>query len=146
MISAACARAGCTQPAGYGRSLCPGHDAGNQSALNNVTHQPQCCCSACWQQKQNGFGSLHPEMEKQDVLIERHAQIIQEATRVPDDANPDYYNRGGIASADIIDAWQLGPWEANALKYLLRAKFKGNEAKDLKKAAWCIERARKVTK
>lgn len=43
----------------------------------------------------------------------------------------------------VIEAWGLGFdfCLGNAIKYILRAKFKGTEEKDLRKALWYLERS-----
>lgn len=40
----------------------------------------------------------------------------------------------------VIEQFGLGFCMGNALKYILRAKFKGRELEDLKKALWYLER------
>jgi hypothetical protein len=42
----------------------------------------------------------------------------------------------------VIENWQLGFSAGNALKYILRAKNKGAELQDLKKALWYLRRWR----
>lgn len=56
--------------------------------------------------------------------------------------HPAHYTRGGIESADIVDAYELCWYLGNALKYLLRAgkKDKTRFIEDLEKAAWMIQR------
>lgn len=54
--------------------------------------------------------------------------------------HPPHYTFGKIEVADAIEDWQLGWHDGNAVKYLARAKHKGNELQDLKKARWFIER------
>ena len=55
--------------------------------------------------------------------------------------HPSYYNSGKLEAIDIIeDAGMIeGFCLGNALKYLLRAKHKGNFKEDLKKARWYID-------
>lgn len=58
--------------------------------------------------------------------------------------SPDHYRRKGIEFADIVDAFGLGPWEAQALKYLLRADIKEGGARggeDRAKGIACMIRA-----
>jgi hypothetical protein len=52
--------------------------------------------------------------------------------------HPDHYNVGGIEVVDIADAYDLGRYEFNVVKYVLRAKFKGKELEDLKKARFYL--------
>lgn len=57
--------------------------------------------------------------------------------------SPSHYNRGGFELADVIDAFELGRWEAQAAQYLFRAQFKddgAHELQDLEKAAWFLAR------
>lgn len=56
-------------------------------------------------------------------------------------ARPSHYNRGGIELLDISNAWDLGRFEFNVIKYTLRAKYKGTELKDLQKAQQFINHA-----
>ncbi len=55
--------------------------------------------------------------------------------------HPSHYNYGQIEAIEIIkDAGMIeGFCLGNALKYLLRAKHKGNFTEDLKKARWYID-------
>ena len=57
-----------------------------------------------------------------------------------DPINPPHYKKGGLEVMDIIEAFDLGYTEGNAIKYILRAKFKENEVQDLKKAMWYLTR------
>ena len=62
--------------------------------------------------------------------------------RVVDNVNhPLHYKTGGIETIDFIEAKDLGYHLGNVIKYVTRAKHKGNELEDLKKAQWYIERA-----
>jgi hypothetical protein len=54
---------------------------------------------------------------------------------------PPHYTYGKIEVIDAIEDWKLGFHEGNVVKYVARAKHKGNEIKDLKKAKWYLERA-----
>lgn len=49
--------------------------------------------------------------------------------------NPDHYTRTKIEPIDVIEAWELGFNDGNALKYIGRHKFSGTKKKDLIKAA-----------
>jgi hypothetical protein len=40
----------------------------------------------------------------------------------------------------VIEQWKLGFHLGNVLKYIARAKYKGDEIRDLKKAAWYLNR------
>ena len=62
--------------------------------------------------------------------------------RVVDNVNhPAHYKTGGIETIDFIEAKDLGYHLGNVIKYVTRAKHKGNELEDLKKAQWYLERA-----
>lgn len=54
--------------------------------------------------------------------------------------HPRHYNVGDIEVIDAIDSWQLGFYEGNIVKYISRAKHKGHEVEDLKKAQWYLNR------
>ena len=63
------------------------------------------------------------------------------ATVISDRVNhPQHYQRGGIETIDVIEAWQLGFHLGNAVKYLSRAGHKDDAIEDLLKARWYIER------
>ena len=66
--------------------------------------------------------------------------------------HPEHYKTGGIETINFIEAkglhkdYNLG----NVVKYITRAKHKGTELQDLKKAEWYLKRAimllKKITK
>lgn len=60
-----------------------------------------------------------------------------------DDAvdHPQHYNTGRIEVIEAIEDWKLGFHEGNVVKYVARAKYKGRELEDLKKARWYLDRA-----
>ena len=55
--------------------------------------------------------------------------------------HPPHYKTGGVETIDFIEAKDLGYHLGNVIKYVSRAKHKGNELEDLKKAQWYLERA-----
>lgn len=55
--------------------------------------------------------------------------------------HPPHYNAGRIEVIDAIEDWKLGFHEGNVVKYVARAKYKGSELVDLKKARWYLDRA-----
>ncbi len=55
--------------------------------------------------------------------------------------HPKHYTHGQYEAIDVIEDWGLSYHEGNALKYICRAKFKGNYVEDLKKAVWYLQRA-----
>ncbi len=54
--------------------------------------------------------------------------------------HPSHYNAGKFEVIDVIEDWQLGFNLGNTVKYLARAKHKGKEKEDLKKALWYLTR------
>lgn len=52
--------------------------------------------------------------------------------------HPAHYNAGSIEVITAIDDWGLGFSLGNAVKYIARAKHKGSELTDLKKACWYL--------
>lgn len=54
--------------------------------------------------------------------------------------HPAHYNAGRIEVIDAIEDWSLGFHEGNVVKYVARAKYKGNQLEDLKKAKWYLDR------
>ena len=54
--------------------------------------------------------------------------------------HPSHYNSGNIEVIEAIDDWKLGFYEGNVVKYVARAKHKGKQLEDLKKAAWYLNR------
>jgi hypothetical protein len=61
---------------------------------------------------------------------------------VSDNVNrPAHYIRGGMEAIDVIEAFALDYRIGNAVKYLLRAGYKGNRLEDLAKARWYVDRA-----
>jgi len=54
--------------------------------------------------------------------------------------HPKHYTFGTYEVIDVIEDWQLGFHEGNCVKYIARAKHKGNELEDLKKARWYLDR------
>ena len=55
----------------------------------------------------------------------------------PDPVNhPPHYTQGGIDTFDFIKAKELTYAEGNVVKYVVRARHKGNQLEDLQKAKW----------
>ena len=54
--------------------------------------------------------------------------------------HPSHYNQGKIEVIDVIEDWDLGFHLGNTVKYIARAKHKGNFERDIKKAIWYLER------
>ena len=53
--------------------------------------------------------------------------------------HPQHYNAGKIEVIDAICDWELDFIEGNVVKYITRAKHKGDELGDLKKARWYLD-------
>lgn len=59
--------------------------------------------------------------------------------------SPDHYTVGGFEAIDVIEA-KLTPeelrgyYKGNALKYLMRANYKGKHSEDCAKAQWYLNR------
>ena len=54
--------------------------------------------------------------------------------------NPAHYTQGKIETIDFIEDKQLDYHLGNVIKYITRAKHKGTEMQDLKKAQWYLNR------
>jgi len=67
-------------------------------------------------------------------------EIIERIPEVEKVNHPQHYNVGKIEVIDIIEDWKLDFHLGNAIKYILRAKYKGTEIEDLKKAKWYLDR------
>lgn len=53
--------------------------------------------------------------------------------------HPKHYNKG-IEAIDYIESWDMNFNVGNAIKYITRAPYKGNQKEDLEKALWYIQR------
>lgn len=53
---------------------------------------------------------------------------------------PKHYTFGKIEVIEAIEDWKLGFHAGNVVKYVARAKHKGREVEDLKKARWYLDR------
>ncbi|KKN57623.1 hypothetical protein LCGC14_0559950 [marine sediment metagenome] len=54
--------------------------------------------------------------------------------------HPKHYNMGKFEIIDIIEDWDLGFHLGNAVKYIARARHKGKENEDVRKAIWYLKR------
>jgi len=50
-----------------------------------------------------------------------------------------YVSQGRMQPWEIWKHYKLNPWEASAIKYILRRKDPAKRAEDLRKAAHCLE-------
>lgn len=53
--------------------------------------------------------------------------------------HPAHYNQGNIEVIKVIHDWGLGFNLGSTVKYLARAKYKGNSVEDVRKAVWYIQ-------
>lgn len=58
--------------------------------------------------------------------------------------NPAHYTQGKIEVIDFIEDQKLQFHESQVVKYITRAKYKGNELQDLKKAQFYLNRKIKI--
>lgn len=54
--------------------------------------------------------------------------------------HPPHYNFGSYEVLDVIEDWNLEYHEANAVKYIARALYKGKRIEDLEKAVFYLNR------
>ena len=96
--------------------------------VQNDMYHPTYICIHC-----KGSG-----IEKEIVM---GGQEFSEKGKPVDMVNhPKHYTFGKYEVIDVIDDWQLGFYEGQVVKYVARAKHKGNELEDLKKAQWYLNR------
>lgn len=84
------------------------------------------------------------EMAKQ-VLDKEQVSVSGVPYKVDMVNSPEHYKAGGIETIDYIEAKATeeelrGYLKYNVIKYLSRAKYKGNDLQDLKKAQWYLNR------
>ena len=73
-------------------------------------------------------------------MVRTHQRQPKMETKMADSVNhPSHYNTGKIEVIDAIEDWNLPFSLGSAVKYIARAKHKGKEREDLKKAIWCIQ-------
>jgi len=73
-------------------------------------------------------------------------QIEQEEDEMSKVDHPKHYNIGTIEVINIIDDWELGFYEGNIVKYVMRSKYKGKQVQDLEKAKWYLDRLLEIVK
>ncbi len=88
------------------------------------TEQFEICCPVC-----EGLGSVPDPDHQVEVASELNDPV----------SKPSHYDFP-IQPIDFIEACQLGFHEANVIKYVSRAKHKGNELQDLMKARFYLDR------
>jgi hypothetical protein len=82
-----------------------------------------------------------PKLRMQSTENREPPTITMEELKADPVNHPPHYKTGGIETIDFIEAKELGYHLGNVIKYVSRAKHKGNELEDLKKAQWYLERA-----
>ncbi len=55
-----------------------------------------------------------------------------------------HYSRYDPQPIEVIEKWGLGFHDGNVIKYIARARHKGEELRDLRKALWYLSRHIKV--
>lgn len=92
-----------------------------------------------------------------DILspIEMHSEVNRPIVFAPDISDPIpssevnhpfHYNAGRIEVIDFIDDQKLDFYQAQIVKYTVRAPHKGKEVQDLEKALWYLEHYIKLKK
>jgi len=81
--------------------------------------------------------AAHLELNKQDKIDNPAEKDLTGEERID---HPSHYTQGRYEPIDVIEDWELGFHEGNALKYLARSRHKGNQVEDLRKAAWYLMR------
>lgn len=54
--------------------------------------------------------------------------------------DPKHYKILSPEPIEVIESWQLGYHLGNVIKYVARARHKGEELEDLRKAIWYLQR------
>lgn len=54
--------------------------------------------------------------------------------------HPEHYNKGSLEAIEAIEAFDLDFHLGNALKYIVRCRYKGSLESDLDKAIWYLQR------
>jgi hypothetical protein len=94
--------------------------------LNNSNYVLPVICNDC-----NGSGKYFQfQMEKKLSKEDKEDKVN----------HPKHYTFGTIEVITVIEDWKLEFHEGNCIKYIARAKHKGNELEDLKKAQWYLNR------
>ncbi len=75
---------------------------------------------------------------EKDGRLRPYAEAVVEADNLVN--HPPHYTFSKIEVLDAIEAWKLGFHEGQVVKYVTRAKHKGNELQDLKKARFYLDR------
>ena len=87
--------------------------------------------------------AYHEHLIKQgvDPNSDEYYKLVDAHMKPKDLINsPDHYTAGGIETIDFIEAKEVNYHVGNAIKYLSRAKHKGDYLENIKKAQWYINR------
>jgi len=87
-------------------------------------------CGVC-----DGSGQIKTEGEAMMATHEAKEAVM----------HPQHYNAGRFEVIDVIEDWQLGFNDGNAVKYIGRHRHKASPKEDLKKAFWYLARELMVT-
>ena len=77
-----------------------------------------------------------PFYKNEDIGRKRIDKLTKRTEKVN---HPAHYNAGKIEVIDAIVDWDLDFIEGNVVKYVTRAKHKGDQLGDLKKARWYLD-------
>ena len=78
---------------------------------------------------------MAPPQLYQFLHLHKQEKLMEEQVN-----HPKHYTFGKFETIDVIEDWKLGIHEASVVKYICRAKHKGNELQDLKKAEFYLHR------
>lgn len=77
------------------------------------------------------------------TLDEKHfngTYCFEPKTEIDPIDNPPHYTHGKIEPMDVIEDWGLNHHLACVIKYVCRARFKGDPIGDAKKGEWYLKR------
>lgn len=94
----------------------------------------ECTCNDCWYRKRE-CKHIKAVKEQFDTTIESHRASQSDAVN-----HPSHYNQGSIECIDYIEDQKLPFHLANAVKYIVRCRFKGSEEQDIDKAIFYLNR------
>ena len=83
---------------------------------------------------------LKEEREAQEELNGNLSKEYKDLLIKDDGVDRSHYQTAAFEPIEIIEAYGLGFNLGNAIKYILRAPFKGSFKDDLKKSIWYLER------
>ena len=89
---------------------------------------------------EDGYKECYPDVLKRGLQGELFCGSVRDIPAAKEKVNhPDHYNAGKIEVIDAIEDWGLDFIEGNVVKYITRAKHKGNTLGDLRKARWYLD-------